>query len=128
MYALLLPASCVIMSNVTAQDSLALTYEDSVRIDSLVNAYHTQERKTGNDQATKDQQRKNSENLSDLKESKDETRAKAREAQRVEREANAAAREARIAYRTEKKAQHARKQADKQARKAAKARTISDEN
>lgn len=119
---------CVSISNVTAQTSAALSYEDSVRIDSLVNAYHVQERKTGNDQATKDQQRKNSENLSDLKANRDETRAKAREAQRVEREATDAAREARIAYRTEKKAQKVRMQADKQAEKAAKARTISEEN
>jgi hypothetical protein len=128
MYVMLLPVTGGFVSNVMAQNSKALTYEDSIRIDSLVNAYHAQERKADNEQATKKQRRNDSENLSELKANSDEARAKAKEAQRVTREANDAARQARMAYRTEKKAQKVRKQADRQARKAAKAQIISDKN
>ena len=71
---------------------------------------------------------KDSHTLSDLKATKKDTEAKATEARRVERDANDAARESKIAYRSERKAQVARKKADKQARKAAKARGVSDGN
>ena len=124
MFAFLLPATFLAISHcVTAQDSTAMTYERSARADSLATEYDQQAIETA-----KDEQRRDSENLSDLKAEKRETRAKAREAQRVESEANNAAMESRIAYRKEKKAQKAREQADKQAKKAAKARDISDEN
>jgi hypothetical protein len=104
-----------------AQDSTTRRYGEDARIDSMARAYHEQE-------AVKYQDRKDSDNLTDLKSEKRETKTKAREAQRVERDANDAARESKLAYRREKKAQKAREQADKQSRKAAKARIKSDKN
>jgi hypothetical protein len=122
MYALLVPVMFLFTGHcATAQDSTARSNEENVRIDSLAKAYNQTE-------ASKDERRKNSENLSDLKSEKKNTKAKAREAQRVENEANDAERESKIAYRQEKKAQKAREQADKQAKKAANARTKSDKN
>jgi hypothetical protein len=73
-------------------------------------------------------ERKDADNLSDLKSDRADTRAKAKEAQRVERNVNDAAREANAAYRDEQKAQKARKKADRQAKKAAKARMRSDKD
>lgn len=104
-----------------AQDQTEGSHADDAKIDSLATAYNQR-------QAAEDQDRKNSENLSDLKSERMETKAKAKEAQRVEGEANDAARESKIAYRQEKKAQKAREQADKQSKKAEHARTISDKN
>lgn len=121
MYALLLPVMFFLISYpAAAQDSTEMKYEDNARVDSVANANQQQE--------TANEARENSENLSDLKAEKKETKAKAREAQRIEDEANDAAMESRMAYRKEKKAQKAREQADKQTKKAAKARTISDRN
>ena len=122
MYALLLPVLLFSISGrVTAQDSSARNYRDNRRSDSLANVYNEQE-------AAKSQQRKDSENLSGLKSDRKETKAKAKDAQRVEGEANDAARESKMAYRKEKKAQKAREKADKQTKKAKKARNKSDEN
>lgn len=122
MYAFLLPVVFLFIGHCAiAQDPTARSHEDNERIDSLVTAYNQQK-------ATEDQDRKNSENLSDLKSEKSETKAKAREAQRVEGEANDAARESKIAYRQERKAQKAREQADKQSKKATRAKTKSDKN
>ena len=121
-YALLLPAMffCIGYS-VAAQDATEMSNYENPRGDSLANAHAKEE-------LAKDQERANAENLSDLKSEKNETKAKAKEAQRVEDDANDAARESRVAYRTEKKAQRVRVQADKQSRKAEKARTKSDKN
>ena len=122
MYALLLPVMFFsIGQRAVAQDSSAKRYEDNERMDSLARA-------SGQQEAAKDEQRKNSQNLSDLKSDKKETKAKAKNAQRVEEEANDAARESKMAYKKEKKAQKAREQADKQTKKAKKAKTKSDEN
>jgi cell shape-determining protein MreC len=122
MYVLLLSAIFFLVSHrAKAQDSTARSHTESALIDSLSKAYNEQE-------TSKYERRKNSENLSDLKSEKKATKAKAKEAQRIENEANDAARESKIAYRQEKKAQRAREQADKQAKKAAKARTKSDKN
>ena len=101
--------------------TIAQDHAEDSKIDSLATASNQK-------QAVEDQDRKNAENLSDLKSEKMETRATAKEAQRVEDEANDAARESKIAYRQEKKAQKARQQADKQSKKAAQARTKSDKN
>jgi hypothetical protein len=57
-----------------------------------------------------------------------ETKAKAKEAQRVEREASAASNESRKALKMEKNAQKARKNADQQSQKASEARDKSDKN
>jgi hypothetical protein len=74
------------------------------------------------------QEENDAERLSDAKDERRRTKAKAKEAARVEREASDAARESKNALRTEKKAQKARKQADAQAKKASKARTKSEKN
>lgn len=74
------------------------------------------------------QKEEDAETLSDLKGEKRATKAKAKDAQRVEREASDASAQSRKAYRNEKKAQRDRKKADAQAKKAAKAREKSDEN
>lgn len=121
-YAFILPVTFFSISHrASAQDSTATSNADSARIDSLVMAYNKQEK-------AKDHQRRDSENLSDLKSEREETRAKAKEAQRVEADANDAARESKMAYRKEKRAQRAREQADRQAQHAAGARDISDKN
>ena len=125
---MLLPAMCVSIGNATAQGANSLNYDDSLRIDSLVKGYHEHELEVYNEQAMKEQQRMESGNLSDLKAERNEAKAKAEEARRIESNANDAARETRIAYRAEKKAQKARKQADRQAENAAKARVRSDSN
>ena len=122
MYALLVPVMFLFIGHCArAQDSTARDYKENARIDSLARTYNQQE-------AVKDQDRKDSDNLSDLKSEKRETKARAKEAQRVESDANDAARESKIAYRQEKKAQRARDQADKQSKKAANAKTKSDKN
>ena len=121
MYGLLLSGTIFLSGHsVAAQDSTAMAAEYDARVDSLVSSYERQE--------AADKQRKNSDNLSNLKAEKREAKANAKEAQRVEDEANDAARQSKMAYRKEKNAQRAREQADRQTKKAAKAKTISDQN
>ena len=121
MYLLLLLATVFLSSqSVAAQDSTAMAAEYDERVDSLVSLYERQD--------NADKTRKNSDNLSDLKAHKRDAKTKAREARRVGNEANDAARESKMAYRKEKKAQRIREQADRQTKKAARARTISDQN
>jgi hypothetical protein len=57
-----------------------------------------------------------------------QTRAKSKDAKRVEQEASSAARESKVAVRTERKAQKSRREATKQAKRAADARAKSDKN
>ena len=119
-FTLLLSASCSIMaSQAVAQSPTEMTQAESDRNDSL---------KVSHDAEVRSQAKQDKENLSDLKSERSDTRTKAREARRIEGEANDAARESRTAYRSEKKAQKARLQADKQSKKAAKARSISNDN
>jgi hypothetical protein len=66
--------------------------------------------------------------MAEVKQDRKQTRAKSKDAQRVEREASDAARESKAAVRTEKKAQKSRKEATKQAKPAADAREKSDKN
>lgn len=97
-------------------------------------------------EATKDQQRvkdstdtalaqevqrekvKDDNRMADAKLDRKETKAKAKNAQRIENEANTAARESRYAVRSERKAQKSRNAANKQAEKAKNARIKSDKN
>jgi cell shape-determining protein MreC len=122
MNALLLCVLFFLVGNfAVAQDSAATSYDENARADSVERVYNQQ-------QNAKEQSRKDSENLSDLKSEKREAKAKAKEAQRIEDEATDAARESKLAYRKEKQAQKAREQADKQLKKAEKARRKSDKN
>jgi hypothetical protein len=66
--------------------------------------------------------------MAEAKLDRKQTRAKSKDAQRVEREANSAARESRTAVRTERKAQKSRKEATRQAKRASDARAKSDKN
>lgn len=90
------------------------------------------ERMDSTEMASRDELRaretRNANTISDYRDNRKETKAKAKEARRVESEANTAARESRYALRAEKRAQKTRKNADKQAEKAARARTKSDRN
>jgi hypothetical protein len=74
-------------------------------------------------------QKTNDENrLNEAKLDRKQTRAKSKDAKRIEQDASNAARESRVAVRSERKAQKARKQATKQAKRAADARAKSDKN
>ena len=68
------------------------------------------------------------EKMTDAKNDQSETKAKAKEAQRIEGEADDAAKQSKSALKSEKKAQKQRKQADRQAEKAKAARDKSDLN
>lgn len=74
------------------------------------------------------QNRKDENRMADAKHDRKETKAKAKEAQRVEGEANDAARESKSALKAERRAQKSRKQADKQAERASDARNKSNKN
>jgi hypothetical protein len=103
-----------------AQERPLMTRAEHQRMDSLETVITKEQQQTqkGQDDA----------NLRDMKQSRNETKAKAKEAQRVEMEASDAARESKSAYKTERKAQKARKQADRQAQRAAAARNKSNKN
>jgi hypothetical protein len=66
--------------------------------------------------------------MADAKLDRKQTRAKAKDAQRVEQEANSAARESKAAVRAERRAQKSRKEATRQAKRASDAREKSDKN
>ena len=99
----------------------------------LISELYAQEQRevTQNDTVTeqvKNQETLDAERISNAKSDKKATKAKAKEARRVESDANDAARESKNAYRAEKKAQKSRKKADKQAESAENARNKSDQN
>jgi hypothetical protein len=72
---------------------------------------------------TKDEAR-----MANVKLDRKQTKAKAKNAQRIENEATDAAQQSKYAVRSERKAQKSRARANKQAEKALKARTKSDKN
>jgi len=74
------------------------------------------------------QKTKDAELLQDAKTEQSDTKAKAKEAERIDDEAQDAAKQSKNALKSEKKAQKSRKQADKQAKKAEAARDKSDLN
>jgi hypothetical protein len=116
---LALGAASLFTGEVYAQYHHEMTKAERERKDSLKTAYDREEQV----QETQDENR-----MADAKLDRKHTKAKAKEAQRVQREANDAARESRDEVRSERKAQKSRKQADKQADKASKARDQSDSN
>lgn len=83
---------------------------------------------SSNQKADQLQTRNDENRMADAKLDRKQTRAKSKDAQRVEREASSAARESRAAVRTERKAQKARKEATRQAKRASDARAKSDKN
>jgi hypothetical protein len=105
---------------VYGQSQPLLTRDEHQHLDSLETAQKANQAQL--------QDEKDKDNLSDMRKSKRETKAKAKEAQRLESDANDAARQSKNAYKTEKRAQKARKQADRQSRKATEAKRKSDNN
>lgn len=105
--------------SVCAQDRDMMSKSEIAKVDSTESANLKAEQL----QKTNDENR-----LTEAKLDRKQTRAKSKDAQRVEREASSAARESRVAVRTERKAQKARKAATRQAKRAADARAKSDKN
>ena len=89
---------------------------------------HMDSVQTAAHEETQAQKKKDANTIAEYQFDRKETKAKAKEAQRVENEANTAARESRYALRSEKRAQKARKDADTQADKASRTRVKSDKN
>ena len=110
LFALILITGTFLTSKLYAQEQHAVTQNATVT-------------EQINDQETLDKER-----MADAKSDKKATKAKAKEAQRVESDANDAARESKNAYRAEKQAQKARRTADKKAKSAEKARDKSNQN
>jgi hypothetical protein len=79
-------------------------------------------------QVQEQQSSDNKEAMDNAKDAKVESKANAKEAQRVGRDATAASRESKKALQMERKAQKARKNADSQSQKASDARDKSDDN
>jgi hypothetical protein len=102
-----------------AQDRDAMSKNEIAKMDSVQSATLRADKL----QKTTDENR-----MAEVKLDRKQTRAKSRDAKRVEQEASNAARESRIAVRTERKAQKSRKEATKQAKRASDARAKSDKN
>ena len=102
-----------------AQDRDAMSSSEIEKMDSIESV----------DMKAEQLQRMNDEDrLAAAKLDRKQTKARSKDAKRVEREASKAARESRAEVRAEKKAQKSRKDATKQAKKAADAREKSNEN
>lgn len=105
---------------VSAQESTGVTKEQYNRADSTKASFEREEAQT--------QRQQDTERMTDVKNEQSETKAKAKEAQRIENDANDAAKESKNALKSEKKAQKGRKKADKQAKDAKDAREKSNLN
>jgi hypothetical protein len=105
--------------SVCAQDRDMMSKSEIAKMDSTESA----NLKADQLQETNDENR-----MTEAKLDRKQTRAKSKDAQRVEREASSAARESRAAVRTERKAQKARKAATRQEKRASDARAKSDKN
>ncbi len=103
----------------SAQDSPVSKFEYK-QMDSIQAVYERDKAQT--------QRAEDVEKMTDAKNEQSETKAKAKEAARIEGEADDAAKQSKNALKSEKKAQKQRKQADKQAEKAEAARDKSDLN
>lgn len=112
-------AASLFAGHALAQDSNDMTRADRYRKDSVETATLRAEQ----EQNTKDENR-----MADAKLDRKQTKAKAKDAQRIEKDANDAARQSKQAVKSERKAQKSRKQANQQAEKAAAARDKSDDN
>ena len=116
---LIVTAASLFTLELFAQESSMSKIEYN-RMDSLQSVYKR-------DQAQA-QKVKDTEAMRDAKTERIETKAKAKETQRIDDEAQYAAKQSKKAQKTEKKAQKLRKQANKQAEKAEAARDKSDIN
>lgn len=114
-----LGALSIFSYEVYAQEQGSMSKREIAHMDSV----EAESKKVIQAQKTKDEN-----TMADFRRDKKQTKAKAKDAQRIERDANAAARESRVALRAERRAQQSRKDANKQAEKAEKARDKSDKN
>jgi hypothetical protein len=105
--------------SLSAQDRDTMSKKEIAKMDST----ESSNQKADQLQKTNDENR-----MTEAKLDRKQTRAKSKDAQRVEREASSAARESRAAVRTERKAQKSRKEATRQAKRASDARAKSDKN
>jgi hypothetical protein len=104
---------------VKAQDRDNMSKNEIAKMDSTQSA---------NQRADQLQKTNDDNRMAEAKLDRKQTRAKSKDAQRVEREASSAARESRAAVRTERRAQKSRKEATRQAKRASDARAKSDRN
>jgi hypothetical protein len=104
---------------VKAQDRDTMSKNEIAKMDSTQSATQRADQL----QKTNDDNR-----MAEAKLDRKQTRAKSKDAQRVEQEASSAARESRAAVRTERRAQKSRREATKQAKRASAARAKSDKN
>ncbi len=102
------------------EDSSKMTKAEFRRLDSLELARNNELRHI--------QKNADAKSISTLKNKQSDSKAKAKEADRVKSEADDAAKQSKNAYKAERKAQKMRKQADAQAQKATKSREKSDKN
>ena len=107
-------------SELYGQERADMTSGEQHRSDSLQTMYRNEQ--------VQSQKENDEDRLDNARVARRETKAKAKEARRVEAEANSAAKESKIALRQEKMAQRNRRQADAQAEKASKARDKADRN
>jgi hypothetical protein len=114
-----LAAATLFAGQAFAQNSNVMTQAQRDRKDSV---------ETATQQEAQVQNRNDENRMADAKLDRKETKAKAKEAQRIENEANDAARQSKNALKAERKAQKSRKQADQQSKKASSARDKSDKN
>jgi hypothetical protein len=113
-------ALCFFSYEASAQEQTEMSKEEHTRMDSMETVYERDKIKT--------QRQEEAEKMTDLKNERNDTKANAKAAQRVENDAKDAAKESKNAYKAEKKAQKARTKADKQATTAEDAREKSDQN
>jgi hypothetical protein len=104
----------------SAQEQTQVSKTEETQMDSMKTVYERDQMKT--------QRELDSDRMTDVRNERGETKAKAKEAQRVENNANEAAKESKDALRAEKKAQKLRRKADKEAESAEDAREKSDRN
>lgn len=116
---LMLAVTSMFAGHVFAQTNDSVTQADRNRKDSVEAAVYRE---------AQVQSRKDENRMADAKHDRKQTKAKAKNAQRIEREANDAARQSKSALRAERKAQKSRKLADKLAKRASDARDKSDKN
>ena len=115
-----LSAASLFICELYAQDLPPLTNSEYNHRDSLQTAYKKDQAQT---QKTQDVEK-----MHDVKTEQADTKAKSKEADRIQEEAADAAKQSNDALKTEKKAQKSRRKADKQAEKAEAARHKSDLN
>jgi hypothetical protein len=121
---IILPVTLCILTLFTiqasAQEQTEVSNTEETQVDSMQAVHERDKAKT--------QREVDSDRMTEVRNERGETKAKAKEAQRVENDANDAAKESKDALRAEKKAQKLRRKADKQAETAEDAREKSDRN